>query len=246
MMSVEGKVVLISGAARGMGADEARAFAAAGAKVVLGDVLDDLTRALVEEIGADHALAVHLDVTRPEDWAQAVSAATARFGKLDVLVNNAGILRFSPVESCTDEEWNQVLGINLGGVFKGIRAAIPAMKAAGGGSIINISSTAGLKAFASVPAYVSSKFAVRGLTKAAAIELAPFNIRVNSVHPGNVDTVMIEGLYQKLNHVPMNRVGRPDEISRLVLFLASDDSSFSTGAEFVADGGETCGMPNLF
>lgn len=245
-MTVSGKVVLISGAGRGMGADEARAFAAAGAKVVLGDVLDDPTQALAAEIGAEQAIAVHLDVSRAEDWEAAVRIATERFGRLDVLVNNAGILRFTPIETCSDDEWNQVLGINLGGTFKGIRAAIPAMKAAGGGSIINISSTAGLKAFGSVPAYVASKFGVRGLTKAAAIELAEFNIRVNSVHPGNVDTAMVAGLYQKLTHVPMNRLGTPDEISKLVLFLASDDSSFSTGAEFVADGGETCGMPKLF
>jgi 3alpha(or 20beta)-hydroxysteroid dehydrogenase len=245
-MSVFGKVVLISGAAKGMGAIHARAFAAAGAKLVLGDVLDQQNEAIAAELGSDRAIAVHLDVSRTEDWVAAVRAATDRFGSLDVLVNNAGILRFSSIEECTDEEWGQVVGINLAGTFKGIRAAIPAMKAAGGGSIINISSTAGLKAFAGVPAYIASKFGVRGLTKAAAIELAPFNIRVNSVHPGNVDTDMIAGLYQKLSHVPMERLGRPEEISNLVLFLAGSESSFSTGSEFVADGGETCGLPKLF
>lgn len=245
-MSVSGKVVLISGAAKGMGANEARAFAAAGAKVVLGDVLDDQARALASELGEDKAVAVHLDVRSAADWAHAVATAQSRFGRLDVLVNNAGILRLTEIETCTDEEWDLVLGINLAGTFKGIRAAIPAMKAAGGGSIVNISSTAGLKGFGSVPAYISSKFGVRGLTKAAAIELAPSNIRVNSVHPGNIATDMVDGLYPNFKHVPMNRLGRPDEISKLVLFLASDDSSFSTGAEFVADGGETSGMPNLF
>lgn len=245
-MSVMNKVVLISGAARGMGAHQARSFVAAGAKVVLGDVADEAMQALAEELGEDSALAVHLDVSKAEDWTLAVQAATDRFGRLDVLVNNAGILRFSMIEECSDEEWEQVLGINLGGCFKGIRAAIPAMKAVGGGSIVNISSTSGLKAFSGVPAYIASKFGIRGLTKAAAIELAPLNIRVNSVHPGNIETDMVDGLYESLKHVPMNRLGKPEEISKLVLFLASDDSSFSTGAEFIADGGETCGMPNLF
>lgn len=245
-MNVSGKVVLISGAARGMGANEARAFAAAGAKVVLGDVLVDEAATLAADLGADRALAVRLDVRSPADWAAAVQTTVDRFGRLDVLVNNAGILRFSEIETCTDEEWDLVIGINLGGVFKGIRAAIPALKAAGGGSIINISSTAGLKGFGGVPHYISTKFGVRGLTKAAAVELAPHGIRVNSVHPGNIDTEMVAGLYPNFKHVPMNRLGRPDEISKLVMFLASDDSSFSTGAEFVADGGETSGMPNLF
>lgn len=245
-MSLTGKTALISGAAKGMGAEQARAFVAAGANVVLGDVVGEATQALAEDLGLQQALALHLDVTKAEDWTAAVQAATDRFGSLDVLVNNAGILRISRIEECSDDDWNDVLGINLSGTFKGIRAAIPAMKAAGGGSIINISSTAGLKGFDSVPAYIASKFGVRGLTKAAAIELASSNIRVNSVHPGNIATDMIDGLYEKLTHVPMNRVGQPDEISKLVMFLASDDSSFSTGAEFVADGGETSGMPNLF
>lgn len=244
-MDVKDKVVLISGAARGMGADEARSFAKAGAKVVLGDVQDDAAGALAQDLG-ESAMAVHLDVSKTADWEAAVAAATERFGRIDALVNNAGILRFSDIEACSDEEWEQVLGINLGGTFKGIRAVIPAMKAAGGGSIVNISSTAGLKGFGGVPAYISSKFGVRGLTKAAAIELAPFNIRVNSVHPGNIDTEMVEDLYPNFNHVPMKRLGRPQEISNLVMYLASDASSFSTGAEFVADGGETGGMPNLF
>lgn len=245
-MDVVDKVVLISGAARGMGANEARAFARAGACVVLGDVLVDEVQALASELGKDRALALKLDVSDAMDWSAAVAATVDRFGKLDVLVNNAGILRFSEIEGCSDEEWDQVISINLGGTFKGIRAAIPAMKASGGGSIVNISSTAGLKGFGGVPHYISSKFAVRGLTKAAAIELAPFGIRVNSVHPGNTDTEMVKDLYPNFNHVPMKRLGKPDEISNLVLFLASDASSFSTGAEFVADGGETGGMPNLF
>lgn len=245
-MDVTGKVVLISGAAKGMGANEARSFVAAGARVVLGDVAANEVRALAAELGEEVALPVDLDVRSAKGWEDAVAAAVRRFGRLDVLVNNAGILRFSDIASCSDEEWDLVLAINLGGVFKGIRAAIPAMKAAGGGSIVNISSTAGLKGFGGVPAYISSKFGVRGLTKAAAIELAPFGIRVNSVHPGNIATDMVAGLYPNYNHVPMKRVGQPEEVSRLVMFLASDASSFSTGAEFVADGGETGGMPNLW
>ncbi|WP_108259502.1 SDR family NAD(P)-dependent oxidoreductase [Mangrovicoccus ximenensis] len=245
-MDLTGKVVLISGAARGMGAHEARRCVAAGARVILGDVQVADVVALAEELGPDKALAVQLDVSCTEDWTRTVSAGLERFGRIDVLVNNAGILRFTDTENCSDEEWEQVLGINLGGGFKGIRAVIPAMKEAGGGSIVNISSTAGLKGFGGVPAYIASKFGMRGLTKAAAIELAPYGIRVNSVHPGNVETEMIEDLYPNLNHVPMKRVGQPDEIANLVIFLASDASSFSTGSEFVADGGETGGMPDLF
>ncbi|MGR3376566.1 SDR family NAD(P)-dependent oxidoreductase [Salipiger abyssi] len=245
-MDVTGKVVLISGAARGMGAHEARRFAGAGARVILGDVLLEEAETLAAEIGADRALAVRLDVARAEDWDRAVTAGLDRFGRIDVLVNNAGILRFSDIEHCSDAEWDQVLSINLGGGFRGIRAVIPAMKQNGGGSIINISSTAGLKGFGGVAAYIASKFGVRGLTKAAAIELADHGIRVNSVHPGNVDTEMVDGLYPDFNHVPMKRMAQPDEIASLVIFLASEASSFSTGAEFVADGGETGGMPDLF
>lgn len=244
-MDFENKVVMISGAAKGMGAQHARAFAARGAKLVLGDVADAELTALCNELGGD-VLAVHLDVSKTSDWDAAVNSAMERFGRIDVLVNNAGILRIAPIEEYTDDTWDQVIGINLSGTFKGIRAVIPAMKAAGGGSIVNISSTAGLKGFQSCSAYIASKFGIRGLTKSAAIELAPHNIRVNSVHPGNIETEMTDGLYPNYKHVPMNRIGQPDEISKLVMFLASDDSSFSTAAEFVADGGETGGMPDLF
>ncbi|MEW4948201.1 glucose 1-dehydrogenase [Pseudomonas asiatica] len=245
-MDVNGKVVIITGAGQGMGATHARAFVSRGAKVILGDVLEDNVQQLTEELGHSSAIAVHLDVRSTADWQNAVLAATQRFGRVDVLVNNAGILRFTPVDQCSDDEWELVTSINVGGAFKGIRAVVPAMKDSGGGSIINVSSTSGLKAFSSVPAYVTSKFAVRGLTKAAALDLAPFNIRVNSIHPGNIKTAMIDGLYQEFKHVPMNRAGQPSEISNLALFLASDASSFSTGAEFIADGGETAGFPALF
>jgi len=245
-MDVHGKVVMITGAGQGMGAEEATAFASRGARVVLADVLDDRIQQLAQELGDDTAMAVHLDVRSTHDWEHAVGAARERFGRVDVLINNAGILRFTPIDTCTDDEWELVTSINLGGTFKGIRAVAPVMKEIGGGSIINVSSTSGLKAFSSVPAYVTSKFGVRGLTKAAALDLAPFNIRVNSIHPGNIQTAMIEGLYQQYKHVPMNRAGLPSEISNLALFLASDASSFSTGAEFIADGGETAGLPALF
>ncbi|MBB3386205.1 MULTISPECIES: glucose 1-dehydrogenase [unclassified Rhizobium] len=245
-MDVNGRVVMITGAGQGMGADEAVAFASAGAKVVLADLADENVQALVAQIGSDKALAVHLDVRDTDNWARAVKIASDHFGRIDVLINNAGILRFTPVDQCSDEEWEQVTSINLTGTFKGIRAIAPIMKSVGAGSIINISSTAGIKAFGSVPAYVTSKFGVRGLTKAAALDLAPFNIRVNSIHPGNVETPMIEGLYHEYKHVPMNRAARPSEISKLAMFLASDASSFCTGSEFVADGGETAGLPALF
>jgi len=244
-MDVNDKVVLITGAGQGMGAEEAVAFVAGGAKVVLADVLDDQVQLVASELGRD-AIAVHLDVRSTQEWEGAVDTARKRFGRIDVLINNAGILRFTPVDECSDEEWELVTSINLSGTFKGIRAVAPAMKDGGGGSIINVSSTSGLKAFSSVPAYVTSKFGVRGLTKAAALDLAPYNIRVNSIHPGNIQTPMIDGLYQAFKHVPMNRAGHPSEISNLALFLASDASSFSTGAEFIADGGETAGLPALF
>jgi len=245
-MRLEGKIALISGAAKGMGASHARAIVAEGGKVILGDISDEHTKSLAAELGSDNALAVHLDVTSANDWAQAVKAGIERFGKINVLVNNAGILHGAPLETYEDKDWYRLMDVNLNGVFKGIRAIIPAMKTCAGGSIINISSTAGMKGFAGASAYVTSKFAIRGLTKAAAVELAMDGIRVNSVHPGNIDTDMIAGMYKKLPHVPMERLGRAEEISNLVVFLASDESSFSTGAEFIADGGEIAGMANLF
>lgn len=245
-MRLNGKVALISGAAKGMGASHARAIVAEGGKVILGDISDEQIKHLAAELGSDNALGVHLDVTSSSDWAQAVKAGVDRFGKINVLVNNAGILHGAPLQDYEDQDWYRLMDINLNGVFKGVRAVIPAMKACAGGSIINISSTAGMKGFSGASAYVTSKFAIRGLTKAAAVELAKDCIRVNSVHPGNIDTDMIAGMYKKLPHVPMERMGKAEEISSLVVFLASDESSFSTGAEFIADGGEIAGMPNLF
>lgn len=245
MGTLDGKVALVSGGSQGMGASHVRGIAREGGSVVIGDVDEEKGRALAAEIGAS-AHYVHLDVTNAASWDAAVTETESHFGKLDVLVNNAGILRTNPILETSDDEWNLVLGINLTGTFKGIRAAAPAIGRAGGGSIVNISSTAGLKGFAGSPAYGTSKWGTRGLTKCAALELADQNIRVNSVHPGNVHTRMIEGLYEEYAHVAQRRAGDPSEITALVLYLASDASSFSTGSEFVADGGETAGLPALW
>ncbi|MGT2464230.1 glucose 1-dehydrogenase [Sinomonas atrocyanea] len=242
MGRVDGKVALVTGGARGMGASHAQILAREGAQVVIGDILDDAGKATAEEIGAS-AVYVHLDVTSPEDWAAAVKAAVEAFGGLDVLVNNAGIVSFGDIEEFTVEQWNTIIGINLTGVFLGIKAALPALKASKrGASIINVSSTAGLKGYLALPGYTASKFGVRGLTKAVALDLGRLGIRVNSVHPGAVRTPMTEGLDLPQDHVALHRVGEPAELSSLVLFLASDESSFCTGAEFVADGGETAGL----
>ncbi len=246
-MRLEGKVALISGAARGMGAVEARMFAAEGAAVVVADLLDDLGQAVAAEItdSGGRAAYVHLDVTDEAAWQAAVETATTNFGKLDVLVNNAGIVRTEQVLETTEQIWEDVMSVNAKGVFLGVKAAIPAMRAAGGGSIINISSSAGLTGSTQNAAYHASKGAVRIFTKAAAIQYAPHNIRVNSVHPGMIDTDMLAAsrvgdvLEQRLAVTPMRRIGRPEEIAYGVLYLASDESSFVTGSELVIDGGRT-------
>jgi 3alpha(or 20beta)-hydroxysteroid dehydrogenase len=224
-----------------MGAAHARRLVEEGARVVIGDLLDEVGEATAAEIG-ENARYVHLDVTKPEDWQAAVELAVAEFGRLDILVNNAGIANFASIEDYTLEQWNLIIAINLTGTFNGIKAAIPALKESGAGSIINISSTAGLKGVAALPGYTAAKFAVRGLTKEIAIDLGKYNIRANSIHPGNIRTPMTDGLDVDQSSVPLGRMGEVSELSNLVLFLASDESSFSTGAEFVADGGETAGV----
>jgi len=236
-----GKVALITGGARGMGAAFAQAMVAQGAQVMLADVLDSEGEALAASLGAAAAY-THLDVTDRGQWKAVVEATLQRFGKMNVLVNNAGIANFGPIDMYSNEQWDQVIAINLTGVFNGIHASIEALKASAPGSIINISSTAGLQGYAALPGYNAAKFGVRGLTKSVALDLARYGIRCNSVHPGMVATPMTAGLVTAQKHVAMHRVGQPEELANLVVFLASDESSFSTGAEFVADGGETAGL----
>jgi 3alpha(or 20beta)-hydroxysteroid dehydrogenase len=247
MGRLAGKVALISGGARGQGEAEARLFCAEGARVVIGDVLDEPGRKVAAEIG-ESARYVRLDVTREDDWSRAVDETRAAFGRLDVLVNNAGIVRTGYLESHSLADYMAVVNVNQVGVFLGMRAVIGAMKEAGGGSIVNISSNAGLEGVEGVIGYAASKWAVRGMTKSAALELGQYGIRVNSVHPGGVDTPMLGGA--ELGHMaasnpfagqPIPRIAQPEEIARLVLFLCSDESSYSTGSEFTADGGRMAG-----
>ncbi len=243
MKRLEGKVALISGGARGIGATTARVFVQEGARVVIGDLLDAEGQALARELG-DAVRFVHLDVTQPAQWDAAVALALAGFGKLDVLLNNAGIAQGAPIEDFSHEDWNRLIGINLTGTFNGIKAVIAPMKQAGGGAIVNLASIAGLRGFPNLAAYVSSKFGVTGLTKSVALDLAPYKIRVNSVHPGLTATPILAPLPSLPTlPIPMHRAADPVEIARLIAFVASDEASFSTGAEFVADGGENAGHP---
>lgn len=237
---VAGKVVLITGGARGMGAAHARMLVAEGARVVLADILDDEGAATAAELGAA-ARYIHLDVTNSQEWAAAVHDAVTAFGGLHVLVNNAGIFGGAPIVDHPIDLWQRIMEVNLTGTFLGIRAAVPAMIASKGSSIINISSVAGLRGAPGASAYCASKFGVRGLTKAVAAELAPAGIRCNSIHPGIIDTPMAQLLPNDAYDYPLGRMARPDEVSSLVLFLASDESSYSTGSEFTVDGGLTMG-----
>lgn len=236
-----GKVALVSGGARGLGEAMVRAMVAQGARVVVGDLLDEEGEALARELG-DAAAFTHLDVTSRDDWARAVALTTERFGGLSVLVNNAGIASFGEIGEYPPEQWDRIIAINLTGVFNGIHAAVDALRASAPSSIINLSSTAGLQGYAALPGYTASKYGVRGLTKSVALDLGAHGVRCNSVHPGSVATPMTAGLDASQKHVAMHRVGQPVEIANLVVFLASDESSYSTGAEFVADGGETAGL----
>jgi 3alpha(or 20beta)-hydroxysteroid dehydrogenase len=247
---LDGKVAVITGGARGMGKSHVRHFVAEGARVVLGDVLDDRGGAVAAGLGGAACRYVHHDVTSEADWAAAVAAALDAFGRLDVLVNNAGVLKFAAITDMALADFRQVLEVNAVGCWLGMKAVIEPMRAAGGGSIVNISSIEGFTGAAGLSAYSASKFAVRGMTKAAASELGPFGIRVNSVHPGGVLTRMImeaAGTSGRtdgeafLQATPLARFAEPVEISRLVAYLASDDASYSTGSEFIADGGILCG-----
>ena len=248
MPRLEGKVALISGGARGQGAAEALLFAKEGAKVVIGDILDDEGRqieAQIAELGGDSTY-VRLDVTSTDDWNAAVQTALDRYGMLDILVNNAGILgRRTGLEETTSEQWDRVLEVNAKGAFLGTKAAIPALRDAGGGSIINISSIAGIIADPTgIPAYQASKGALRLLTKSIAVQYAADNIRCNSVHPGLIVTAMSEDVLadpdrrqEFFGSIPLGRLGTVDDIANGVLFLASDESSYVTGSELIIDGG---------
>jgi 3alpha(or 20beta)-hydroxysteroid dehydrogenase len=248
MKNLENKVALITGAARGQGAAEARLFAARGAKVMLCDVLDADGEQTAAAIGPAAAY-LRLDVTDEDSWHAAVEATVARFGKLNVLVNNAGIGLLGALKTMSVADYMKTIEINQLGVFLGMRSVAAAMKAAGGGSIINISSIAGLGGAVGGVAYCASKFAVRGMTKVAAMELGPDNIRVNSIHPGGVMTNMLSdagltgaGADALFARTPLGRIAQPEEMATLAAYLASDDSSYSTGSEFVADGGLTAGF----
>ncbi|MFF3406494.1 SDR family NAD(P)-dependent oxidoreductase [Streptomyces sp. NPDC002742] len=258
MGKLDGRVVLITGAARGQGEQEARLFVEEGARVVVADVLDDQGEELAKEIGAHY---VHLDVSQEDDWAAVVRSARAAYGRIDGLVNNAGILRFNELVDTPLAEFMRIVQVNQVGVFLGIKTLAPELAAAGGGTIVNTASYTGLTGMACVGAYAATKHAIVGLTRVAALELAAKGIRVNAVCPGAVDTAMsnpaqldpgadteeasqaLDELYRKL--VPLGRIGRPEEVARLALFLTGDDSSYITGQPFVIDGGWLAGVSVL-
>jgi 3alpha(or 20beta)-hydroxysteroid dehydrogenase len=253
MGKLDGRVVIVTGAARGQGEQEARLFRAEGAEVVVADVLDEPGRALAKEIGA---LYVHLDVGREEEWGAAVDAVTEAYGRVDGLVNNAGILRFNALLDTPLDEFMQIVNVNQVGCFLGIKAVAPRMS--DGGTIVNTASYTGVTGMAAVGAYAATKHAILGLTRVAALELAPRGIRVNAMCPGAIDTAMsnpavldpamdneevsrgLDRFYRKL--VPLGRIGRPEEVAALALFLTSEDSSYITGQPFVIDGGWLAGV----
>jgi len=242
-MRLDGKVALITGAARGQGAAAARRFVAEGARVMITDVLDDQGKELAAELGAEYC---HLDVSSEDEWAEAVAFTVQTFGDIAVLVNNAGILHFSALAETKLADYQRVIGINQVGTFLGMRTVVPSMRTAGGGSIVNVSSVEGLGGMPYLVAYTASKFAIRGMTKVAAMELGQHGIRVNSVHPGAIDTPMVsEALGRPIDVSPigkklaLRRIGQPEDVANVVLFLASDESAYCTGGEFVVDGGAT-------
>jgi 3alpha(or 20beta)-hydroxysteroid dehydrogenase len=246
MGRLDGKVALVTGGARGMGKSHVRHFVAEGARVVFGDVLDEDGAAVAAQLAPDSCRYVHHDVTSEADWTAAVGTAMTTFGRLDVLVNNAGVLSHAPIVDMPLDEFRRVIEVNLIGTWLGIRSVAGPMSESGGGSIVNVSSIEGFVGAAGLSAYSASKFGIRGLTKTAAQELGPLGIRVNSIHPGGVMTPMAMAAAPSFTHIdpadflkslPIPRMAKPVEISRLVAFLASDDSSYSTGGEFVADGG---------
>lgn len=250
MGQLDGKVALITGGARGMGKSHVRRFLDEGAKVVFGDVLEEEGAKLAADLG-DGARFVRMDVTREADWANAVDTATTTFGALHVLVNNAGIIRHKKIEEMSADEFRRIVDVNLLGQWLGVKSVIAPMRAAGGGSIVNVSSTEGFIGASGLAAYSASKFGVRGLTKAAARELGEYGIRVNSIHPGGVLTPLslqddvvaatADSADAFLKALPLGRMGRSKEVSGLVVYLASDDSSYCTGSEVLVDGGMLTG-----
>lgn len=251
MGRLDGKVALITGGARGMGKSHARHFVAQGAKVVLGDILDDKGQDLAAELGEDNCRYVHHDVTSEAEWAAAVAAAIGAFGRLNVLVNNAGILKHQTIAEMTLADFRAVIEVNLVGEWLGVKNVIEPMTSAGSGSIINISSVEGFTGAAGMSAYSASKFGIRGVTRSAARELGSFGIRVNSVHPGGIMTTMTATAFETftqisdgagfLRSLPISRFAKSAEVSHLVVYLASDESSYCTGSEFVVDGGMLSG-----
>jgi 3alpha(or 20beta)-hydroxysteroid dehydrogenase len=242
MSRLTDKVAIITGGARGMGAAHARLFINEGAKVIIADILEQEGQALAKELG-ENATFIKLDVTKATNWEEVISTAEKTFGPVNILVNNAGITMNKSIEETSEEEYRRIIDINQVSVFLGIKAVIPSMKKANGGSIVNISSINGLVGGA--VGYTDSKFAIRGLTKAASLGLSHYGIRVNSVHPGVIETPMIkqedskDAIEEFAKYIPVKRVAKPEEVSNMVLYLASDESSYSTGSEFVVDGGIT-------
>lgn len=242
MNKLDGKVVVITGGARGMGASHVRRFMAEGAKVVFTDILEEDGELLANELG-ENVRFIKQDVTSAEDWAKVVAETETVFGPINILINNAGISMNKSLMEITEEEYRRIVDINQVSVFLGMKAVLPSMQKSHGGSIVNISSINGLVGGAI--GYTDTKFAVRGMTKAAALQLAPSGIRVNSVHPGVIETPMIvqadskDAIQEFAKYIPNRRIARPEEVTNLVLYLASDESSYSTGSEFVVDGGLT-------
>lgn len=239
-MRLNGKVALISGAASGIGADAARSMVANGAAVMIADILDEQGAELAKELG-ESAEYVHLDVTSAAQWSFAVRSTVERYGKLNVLVNNAGIVNGGALGAYTEDDWQKIINVNLTGAFLGMNAAVDELKRAAPSSIINMSSIVGLNGLPGLHGYTASKFGLRGLTKSAALELVRSGVRVNSVHPSGVRTPMTAGLPDEAATAPMGRFARTQEITGTLILLASDESSFTTGAEFPIDGGESAG-----
>jgi len=240
MRKLEGRVAVVTGGARGIGAATARLFAAEGAKVVIADVLTQEGEALAGEIG-DAARYVHLDVTSEEGWRETVELAEREFGSVSILVNNAGIVDFGTIADQDYKAFQHVLDVNLVGPWLGMHVTVPSLRRAGGGAIVNVSSTAGLMGYSNLGGYVASKWGLRGLTKTAALELAPDEVRVCSIHPGPIRTPMTSQFDDSMTAAqPIARFGEPDEVAKMALFVVAD-ATYSTGCEFVIDGGATVG-----